>query len=1081
MPHTVLVVDSHGGESFERVSRAAGRLGLTPHRCRTARSARHYLATSRSDQPRLLVVSGKSKGNLAVAEEVQRVVPGVHVLFIADFHVANEINEHFHDSPVLRGACWVLSPPDEERIGEFLTCALKRRCDGPEAARKGPVREEVDAAGDWALGDRFPQMMWAADGQGVIDYHNAEWGRVFGIPRDRLQREGWLVLVHPEDQSRVLTAWRQAVADSTGFSVEARLGATEDQWRWCGLWAQRAPVGPEGVRWYGVCAILPGPAGRASGVDVLAEVTRRVTENLDYESTLAGLAQAVVPAFADWCAVDVVNESGGLDRSSLAHSDPVLVKRILERRPDAEVSRWAAEHVARTGETQIITHVDQALIDSVLKDPKDRAFIATLQLRSLMRLPLKARGRTVGVITFVLAGAGSRRYTEDDLPLATEIARQGAIAVENARLYRKAREEIEERRHAEEALALSEARYRSLIEASAQIVWGLDTQGRARDDMSGWRAFTGQGLTEIEGHGWMRALRAPDAEHLMMQLADAPHPITVEVDLAHREGTYRRVVLRLLPLFDQAGQCREWIAAGTDVTSEKSAADLLAREKEQLAVTLNSLGEAVVTVDNEGHIRLFNRVAQSLTGWPAAEVLGRSLDEVLRLEDVSSETPIAAPEAHLLRPDDHGPPDDRLLLRARDGSRRLVIHTAAPIRDAHSRVTGAVIVFRDVTAQQKLEEDFLKAQKLESVGVLAGGIAHDFNNILTAVIGNIALAKMFTAGGDRVSHALSEAEKAAWRARGLTQQLLTFAKGGAPVKREASLGDLLRETVPFALAGSNVKCTMSIADDLWPLAFDPGQLAQAINNLVINAAQAMPQGGIISIAACNHEVAGPDTVAIAAGSYVHLTIQDEGVGIARAHLDKIFDPYFTTKEGRTGLGLATTYSIIRRHDGVIRVQSEEGRGARFEIFLPASQATRGGAAAPEQRGSGRILVMDDEPVLRTALTTLLTHLGYETEAVAEGGEALVCYEEARRAGHPFVAVILDLSVATGLGGKECLRELQALDPQVRAIASSGYHNDPIMTDFARFGFRAAIVKPYQLRELEEVVRQVVLENGDRLR
>ncbi len=366
--------------------------------------------------------------------------------------------------------------------------------------------------------------------------------------------------------------------------------------------------------------------------------------------------------------------------------------------------------------------------------------------------------------------------------------------------------------------------------------------------------------------------------------------------------------------------------------------------------------------------------------------------------------------------------------------------------------------------------------------MLAGGIAHDFNNILTAVIGNITLAKMLVPGVDRVNHALSEAEKAAWRARGLTQQLLTFARGGAPVKREGSLAVLLREAVPFALAGSQAKCHVVVADDLWTVAFDPGQLSQAISNLVINAAQAMPFGGIIHIEARNAETAGEDPQVLPPGPHVRILVADTGNGIPKAHLTKIFDPYFTTREGHSGLGLATTYSIIRRHGGVIRVESEEGRGTQFEVYLPAQAApTAPAKPVPRQRQRDRILILDDEPALLTLLAALLDYLGYETSAAQDGAQAVADYAQALREGRPFAAVILDLTVPAGVGGEECLRRLRSLDPDVRAIVSSGYCHDPIMADFARFGFRAAITKPYQLHELEETIRGVLVENGEHLR
>ncbi len=1079
LSHTILVVDALGGACFERVVSTVKRVG--PTSCHVGTAEEVVRRAAAHDGPVIAVITSDTPTPLVVAEQIHAAAPLARIVFVADEPGAAALVFRLGESAISQGARWTVSPPDEKRITEALGRALgaSRRLEGSARDRASEGGVEEAAAGKPA------HMGWSAAADGVFDHYSAEWERVLGIAVADLYRQGWIAFSHDADRPRVRLDWERAVSAGGHFQVEARLRAGGGRWCWCRIEARQGRAARDAGRWHGDCVLLRAPPRIENSSRFLRKLARRVTKSLDYESTLASLARAVVPTFADWCAVDVVNDAGGLDRASLSHIKPDLMRAIASRRPDAEVSRWTAPDVVRTGEPQLITHIDQAMIDSAVQDPQARAFFASLKLRSLIRLPLRARGRTVGVITFVLSGPGTRRYTQEDLPLATEIAQQGAIAVENARLYRKAREEVEERRRAEEALATSEARYRSLIEASAQIVWGLDAEGRARDDLPGWRAFTGQSAAGVGGHGWMEALHPRDRASLRQQFPArglGARTIVCQADLTSAEGGYRSVVLRIVPLFDKQGRCREWIAAGIDMTREKTASGLLAREKEQLAVTLNSLGEAVVAMDTGGRITLFNHVAQTLTGWCQREALGRPVDEVVLLHDVGSGQRLRDIVGDVLREDERPRLGERRLLRARDGGERLVAYTAALIRDPAGQIVGAVAVLRDITARQRLEEDSLKAQKLESVGVLAGGIAHDFNNILTAVIGNIALAKMLVPGVDRANHALCEAEKAAWRARGLTQQLLTFARGGAPVKREASLATLLREAVPFALAGSKAKCHVAVADDLWTMSFDPGQLSQAISNLVCNAAQAMPAGGIIRIEARNAEIGAEDPQALPPGRHVRIVVADTGDGIAKAHLAKIFDPYFTTRDGHSGLGLATTYSIIRRHGGAIRVQSEEGRGTQFEVYLPAQPASAVPAKPPLQRRQrDRILILDDEPALLTLLAALLDHLGYETRAAQDGAQAVAYYARALREGRPFAAVILDLTVPAGVGGEECLRRLRSLDPDVRAIVSSGYCHDPIMADFARFGFRAAITKPYQLHELEEAIRGVLVENGEHLR
>ncbi|HEJ83179.1 MAG TPA: response regulator, partial [Desulfobacteraceae bacterium] len=357
----------------------------------------------------------------------------------------------------------------------------------------------------------------------------------------------------------------------------------------------------------------------------------------------------------------------------------------------------------------------------------------------------------------------------------------------------------------------------------------------------------------------------------------------------------------------------------------------------------------------------------------------------------------------------------------------------------------------------------------------AGGIAHDFNNILTTIMGNIALAKDRAAPGDEIFDLLHEAEMGAIRAQTLTRQLLTFAKGGVPVKETASIEDVLRESATFVLRGSKSRCEFSIQEDLWPAEVDTGQISQVIHNVVINADQAMPEGGIIRVAAENCMVRDGQGLPIRPGRYIRISIADQGMGIAERHLSRIFDPYFTTKQKGSGLGLATTFSIIKKHDGHVTVESRLGEGATFHIYLPASEK------APQEKvesgviqGSGRILVMDDEALLRKMLGQVLSKLGYESEFAGDGAEAVRMFKEARESGKPFDAVILDLTVPGGMGGKEAIRRLQEIDPGIRAIVSSGYSDDPVLANFREYGFKGMIPKPFDLRSLGKVLHEVVL-------
>jgi signal transduction histidine kinase/CheY-like chemotaxis protein len=386
---------------------------------------------------------------------------------------------------------------------------------------------------------------------------------------------------------------------------------------------------------------------------------------------------------------------------------------------------------------------------------------------------------------------------------------------------------------------------------------------------------------------------------------------------------------------------------------------------------------------------------------------------------------------------------------------------------------------RNTTERKKLVEDLSTAQKLEAVGILAGGIAHDFNNILTAIIGNISLATMEVRPEDKISHLLSEAENASIRAQTLTRQLLTFAKGGTPVKETASIKDILKSSSSFMLHGSKSDCEFSVADDLWLAEVDLGQINQVINNLIINANQAMTEGGIIQVAAENLIIENRHGLPVKAGKYIRITIKDQGVGIAKDHLLKLFDPYFTTKQEGSGLGLATTYSIIKKHGGHISVESQLGVGTTFHVYLPASDKI---VAEKEEvkliKGQGRILVMDDEVSVQKLVGRMLKNLGYESEFAKDGAETIQMVKEAKEAEKPYDAVILDLTIPGKMGGKEAIKKLLEIDPELKAIVFSGYSNNPILANFEEYGFKGMMPKPFELRTLGKVLHEVLTGEKD---
>jgi PAS domain S-box-containing protein len=402
-----------------------------------------------------------------------------------------------------------------------------------------------------------------------------------------------------------------------------------------------------------------------------------------------------------------------------------------------------------------------------------------------------------------------------------------------------------------------------------------------------------------------------------------------------------------------------------------------------------------------------------------------------------------------------------------DGRVRYVETTLIGIQK-QGHLAGIWMAKRDITSVRNVDDEALRSQKLESIGVLAGGIAHDFNNILTGILGNINLARLDSETGARTFKRLEEAERAAWLAKDLTEQLLSFSKGGRPIKKVSRLEPLVREAVGFALSGSNVRCDVSVDEDVCSVEIDEGQMTQVVNNLAINADQAMPTGGMLSISIRNCVIGPQDGLLLPEGKYVKITLKDEGVGIPEEHIGRIFDPYFTTKQKGSGLGLATSYSIVKNHDGHISVQSKMSLGTTFCIYLPASyqepSVTDAGAALDSQEPLNVLFMDDDETVTRAAIG-MLEFLGHKVTPTCNGTEALHEYRRGLQSDRPYDVVIMDLTVPGGMGGLEATRELLALEPKAKVIVSSGYYENSVVDRFADHGFVASISKPYDVSKL----------------
>ena len=506
-----------------------------------------------------------------------------------------------------------------------------------------------------------------------------------------------------------------------------------------------------------------------------------------------------------------------------------------------------------------------------------------------------------------------------------------------------------------------------------------------------------------------------------------------------------------------------------DISDRIRAEEGLRHSEEFLTDVFNSIQDGLSVLDSDLNIIRVNPAMEKF-GYPQPMV-GRKCYEVYRDRSVPCED---CPTRETLRTGKVS----RIIRHPATASERFIEIQAFPLANRTSgRVEGVIEYVRDVTEAKRAQEERLRLSNLESLATLAGGIAHDFNNMFTAILGNIGLAVLELHNTDRSRERLSAAEQACLQAQKLAQQLLTFAKGGAPVKKLVAVEKLITEAASFTCRGSQVKSALSFPDHLWPVEADPGQISQVFQNLLINAIQAMPTGGTLTVRGENLVVQAGSDLPLAPGKYVKISVEDQGGGMPADYLTKIFAPYFTTKQKGSGLGLATAYSIVKNHQGHIAVASKLGAGTVFQVYLPASVKKM--LPQPEEdqgwcSGKGKILVMDDEAMVRQVLDKMLRHLGYEAEFARDGDEAIALFTQAQKSGEAFAAVILDLTIPGGRGGKETMEQLLKIAPGVKAIVSSGYSEDPIMAESRRYGFSGIIAKPFKVPDLGKVLHEVIL-------
>lgn len=645
-----------------------------------------------------------------------------------------------------------------------------------------------------------------------------------------------------------------------------------------------------------------------------------------------------------------------------------------------------------------------------------------------------------------------------------------AIAEDEARSARMKADQIAKAEYEKELILDNTAEIIAFHDTNHTLQWAnkayLKTTGLSLPELHRKKCYQAWGLDRL-------CINCPVTTSIE---TDRPHTAELSPEnQPHWPATQGSWWVSASPVKDTTGRIIGAIEVAFDMTAHRAAEAALAGEKERLLVTLRSIGDGVITTDIDGRIRLMNKVAEELTGWSMAEAVDQPLSKVFNIINENTRLPCDNPVEKVLKSSHVVGLSNQTLLVARDGVERMISDSGAPIRDAASRIIGVVLVFRDVTERYRMEQNLQNTARLEALGVLAGGIAHDFNNLLTGLFGYIELARSTAPMTPESTDYLHRALGVFGQAKDLTRQLLTFSKGARPLKTTMALDNLLKDSAQFVLSGSNVRVSFQLPEDLWPCDIDENQIAQVVGNIAINARQAMPNGGTLTIRAANMPAAAT-VPPLRRRNYVRISIKDQGVGIAKAHLSRIFDPFFTTKQEGSGLGLTTSYSIVQRHEGHLEVESEPGKGSTFHIYLPASsQAAEDDVATPAQSfdGHGRILVMDDETCNLDVFQNMLTSMGYSVICAEDGEQAIAMFEAARAAGTPFNAVILDLTVRGGVGGRETVARMLQTDPALKAISVSGYSNDPVMTDPTNYGFKASLFKPTRKKELGQTLKQML--------
>ncbi|WP_298665232.1 PAS domain S-box protein [uncultured Methanofollis sp.] len=641
--------------------------------------------------------------------------------------------------------------------------------------------------------------------------------------------------------------------------------------------------------------------------------------------------------------------------------------------------------------------------------------------------------------------------------------------------------EISERKRAEEHVRALSSFRESVIENAMLLLTVIDDDGCVSVWNKAAAEITGFDREEMVGKpvGTVWDVLIPDTvsrdaimNEIRERIATGGRIENMELPIRAKSGDAKILVWNARPLADD--RKKGVVALAEDITVRKKMEEEIRASEARYRCVVEDQTEWIcrfgpdlrLSFVNEACCRSFGRSRDEMIGSSVATLLPDDCKDLLpslagqgaggRQSSVTLEGTARDPES--------------------DGDLRWHQWTLRAIFTPGGAISEYQAVGRDITEMKKAEEEFVRTEKLLSLSELAGGIAHDFNNILTSIMGNLNLARMKLAPDDFVYHRLTEAEAATMRAGEITRQLFSFSDRTEPRKDTLEVAGIVREAANYALRGSKSTCRFDLAPGPMPVDADPALILQVLQALIINADQAMPGGGAVTIGAEVVEVSGNNPVPLPIGSYVRITVKDEGVGISKEHMGRIFDPYFTTKKHGSGLGLAVALPIIKNHGGWMDVTSEPGAGTTFSLYLPSSAHTIPAEMKTEVIPSGRIgsiLLMDDEAGILETTSDILRHLGYTVTTAQDGEEAVTRFEEALKEGKPYDGVILDLTVPGRMGGEETFNRLRELDPAVKVVVSSGYLNDPVVRDPKRFGLFGSIGKPYRIDELSRILQNLL--------